>query len=78
MAGNIWEWTRSVYEGYPYPEQGEKRQMREDLDAKGVRVLRGGSFGNHQSSARCASRVNAEPDFRNRDSGFRVVVSPFL
>ena len=78
LSGNIWEWTRSVYEGYPYPEQGEKRQMREDLDAKGSRVLRGGSFGNAQDGARCAYRNYYGPGSRNDSYGFRIVVSPFL
>ncbi len=78
MSGNVWEWTRSVYEGYPYPEQGEKRQMRENLDAKGTRVLRGGAFFISQDYVRCASRFNLDPDYRNYYAGFRIVVSPFL
>jgi len=66
LSGNVWEWTRSVYEGYPYPEQGTKRQQREDLKAEGRRVLR------------CAARNGYDPGSRNGDLGFRVVVSPFL
>ncbi len=44
MSGNVWEWTCSLYGKYPYPEAGQKRQAREDLEAKGRRVVRGGSF----------------------------------
>ena len=78
MSGNVLEWTRSVYESYPYPESGEKRQQREELKAEGRRVLRGGAFSYSQSGVRCAARINFDPDFRLKLGGFRVVVSPFL
>ena len=78
MSGNVWEWTRSIYESYPYPEQGEKRQQREDLKAEGRRVLRGGSFDDGRSRVRCACRGDDEPVYRSRDFGFRIVLSPFF
>ena len=78
MSGNVWEWTRSIYEGYPYPEKGKKRQQRENLKTEGRRVLRGGSFGFGQYSVRCAFRHLNGPDFRDHLSGFRIVLSPFL
>ncbi len=78
LSGNVWEWTRSIYEGYPYPEQGEKRQQREDLKAGGQRVLRGGAFGYLQGSVRCACRSASGPVIRYFNYGFRVVLSPFL
>ncbi len=39
------------------------------------RVLRGGSFNNNQRNVRCAYRNNNNPDNRNDNIGFRVVVS---
>jgi formylglycine-generating enzyme required for sulfatase activity len=72
MAGNVWEWTRSVDKSYPYdPDDG-----RENLEAKGLRVLRGGAFVNDSGYVRCASRYRSSPDGRSRSRGFRVVVSP--
>ena len=76
MSGNVWEWTRSIYEGYPYPKQREKRQQREDLTAVGRRVLRGGSFGDNQVNVRCAARNYAGSDYRLNYYGFRIVLSP--
>ncbi len=73
MSGNVWEWTRSVYQPYPYdPQDG-----REQLDSKDTRVLRGGAFYFDERFARCAFRFNGNPDVRLDNIGFRVVVVPF-
>jgi len=72
MAGNVWEWTRSLYRDYPYdPADG-----REDLEAGGPRVLRGGSFNDNEWGIRCAYRNWNLPDNRSNYWGFRVVVAP--
>jgi formylglycine-generating enzyme required for sulfatase activity len=73
MAGNVWECTRSpYYKDYSYdPGDG-----REDLEADGSRVLRGGSFGSPVDAVRCASRL-WYPPLRYRSYGFRLVASPF-
>jgi len=74
MAGNVLEWTRSLYEGYPYdPSDG-----RENLEAsrRVLPVLRGGGFGNDVSNVRCAARGRwVSPDGWNGDIGFRLVVA---
>jgi len=42
------------------------------------RVLRGGAFNNNSRNVRCAYRNNNNPDNRNNNIGFRVVVSTFF
>jgi formylglycine-generating enzyme required for sulfatase activity len=72
MAGNVWEWTRSLYRDYPY----DSDDGREDLEAGGSRVLRGGAFYSFTRNVRCAVRnLGYSPSVRGRDFGFRVVVS---
>ena len=43
--------------------------------AESCRVLRGGSFNNDQRNARCAYRNRNNPNNRNDNNGFRVVVA---
>jgi len=38
------------------------------------RVLRGGSFNNNATNVRCANRNRNNPDNRNNNVGFRVVL----
>lgn len=80
LSGNVWEWTRSLWGGYPYPSETKERERRESLSAKGSRVLRGGAFDFGPELVRCAARYYSHPlpDSRLFDSGFRVVVSPFF
>ena len=69
MAGNVREWTSSLFSPYPYnAEDG-----REDLEAKGGRrVLRGGSFGSVQGNALCFFRLDLVPDEDWDPAGCRV------
>ena len=74
LAGNVWEWTRSIYEKYPYSITNK----REATYAEGNRVLRGGSYVNSDWVARCASRTDAPPNFKDKSYGFRVVIIPTI
>ena len=82
MAGNVWEWTRSLWGenptnpdfAYPYdPTDG-----REDLDAPNhiLRVVRGGAWCHEPKRARCAYRGRYYPEIKLDRRGFRVVVTP--
>jgi formylglycine-generating enzyme required for sulfatase activity len=77
MSGNVWEWTRSLYEKYPYPSPEKRRAQREDLTSSGPRVLRGGAFDDDPSYVRCAVRLRYDPIVHYGDFGFRVVLLPF-
>jgi formylglycine-generating enzyme required for sulfatase activity len=77
MSGNVWEWTRSLYKPYPYPDAGKDRHLREDSTREGLRVLRGGAFDYPSWGVRCAYRGRDIPDGRYGNIGFRVVLSPF-
>jgi formylglycine-generating enzyme required for sulfatase activity len=74
MAGNVWEWCSSLHMPYPYdPADG-----REDLEATGTRVLRGGSWLNASVEARTTYRLPPFPgDFILFDptDGFRCALS---
>lgn len=70
LAGNVWEWTSSLFRPYPYaPHDG-----REDPTAAGTRVLRGGSWGNSHSEARVTNRNGNAPVEPDDGMGFRLVL----
>lgn len=79
VAGNVWEWTRSVYDEYPYPTDKRSLLQRETLqrDDRKLRVWRGGAYYDSVNYVRCAYRDRSFPHIRSHDLGFRVVVSPF-
>jgi formylglycine-generating enzyme required for sulfatase activity len=79
LSGNVWEWTRSLWDkNYPYPESGKDLAERENLAAETntPRVLRGGSFYYDRSGVRCAARIRNYPYRWFNNIGFRLVVSP--
>ena len=67
MAGNVWEWTHSLYKDYPY-----KTDDRENTQATGERVLRGGSFYQKVMNVRFMHRNFHRPTAKVSDYGFRV------
>jgi formylglycine-generating enzyme required for sulfatase activity len=70
LAGNVWEWTRSVYKPYPYTA-GDGRERMESTEA---RVLRGGCWRAPAREARAAFRLAVAPFFDIlHPMGFRLV-----
>jgi formylglycine-generating enzyme required for sulfatase activity len=84
MAGNVWEWTRSLRSdgetnfAYPY----DAKDGRERLDATASRVLRGGSWIDSADGARCAYRGHGRSEGPPPQCGFpargpRPLISEF-
>jgi formylglycine-generating enzyme required for sulfatase activity len=87
LAGNVWEWTRSLWGqdlgrpdfGYPYdPEDQDREDRASDAPDPRLRVLRGGAFSNYQDYCRAAARFRINPHLRVVNVGFRLVWSPYL
>ena len=83
MAGNVWEWTRSLWGiewqkpdfGYPYDPSVAKREAT-DAGDEVLRVVRGGSWSGGLGGARCTYRDGLQPVGRLDELGFRVVLRP--
>jgi formylglycine-generating enzyme required for sulfatase activity len=57
MAGNVWEWTTSIFLPYPYPDnQVEREDVSPRRHGERLRVLRGGAWLLKPRVARCACR----------------------
>jgi formylglycine-generating enzyme required for sulfatase activity/tetratricopeptide (TPR) repeat protein len=72
MAGNVYEWTSSIYKDYPY----NATDGREDPNAPDDRVYRGGSWGQSKGKARSSVRQASTPVYDDREIGFRCAVAP--
>jgi formylglycine-generating enzyme required for sulfatase activity len=71
MSGNVWEWTRSRNQPYPYDPLDDRANLDEDA----LWVMRGGSYGDGPRLVRTTTRGAADPGARRAFIGFRVVVS---
>ncbi|MCI0518750.1 MAG: formylglycine-generating enzyme family protein, partial [Chloroflexi bacterium] len=82
MAGNVWEWTNSLWGQdaqkpqftYPYQAGDGRENLSAPEDVR--RVLRGGSFFSDAGHVRCAYRHRNIPSLRIGYLGFRLVASP--
>jgi len=70
MHGNVAEWTLSAYRPYPYVAS----DGRENADAAGKKVVRGGSWFDRPKRARSSFRLAYEPWQPVYNVGFRVVI----
>jgi formylglycine-generating enzyme required for sulfatase activity len=71
MAGNVWEWTSSRYQPYPYRADDEREDPGPGGD--GRRVLRGGAWVIGPAYFRSADRFKYTPRIASDFVGFRCV-----
>jgi formylglycine-generating enzyme required for sulfatase activity len=70
LAGNIWEWTRSVYAPYPYDSEDGREVLDDPADKRFT--LRGGSWFDRSIYLRAACRDHDTPDRHDDTVGFRL------
>ncbi len=71
MAGNVREWTNSLYKDYPY----QARDGRETVYSNESRILRGGCWFSSGGGVRSAYREGGSPDITWDFNGFRCARS---
>ncbi len=75
MSGNVWEWTSSLIEPYPY----QADDGREDTTVGERRVTRGGSFYYTHYQLTCTFRAPVGVNVTNPQNGLRLVFDhPFV
>jgi formylglycine-generating enzyme required for sulfatase activity len=71
MHGNVWEWTRSAYQPYPYNAVDGRNDVSE---AAPKRVARGGSWYDRPKRSTSSFRLPYRPYQKVYNVGFRVVM----
>jgi formylglycine-generating enzyme required for sulfatase activity len=79
MSGNLWEWTSSLQQAYPYVgDDGRENPsvVADSIDINAYRSIRGGSFTSPVSASiteflRASDRNSHSPGFSWFDNGFR-------
>ena len=75
MHGNVWEWCQDWLG--PYRNLSAKDPVQDSIKDKGVRVMRGGSWGKRiPQICSAARRFSGAPRSRDLDVGFRVSFRP--
>lgn len=68
MSGNVWEWTSTLYDAYPYDDA----DGREDAELPGLRVVRGGACCSYViADVRAGYRFAVDPFMADPNIGFR-------
>jgi formylglycine-generating enzyme required for sulfatase activity len=70
MAGNVWEWTSSVYQDYPYDPDDGREDIRNPSEKRFS--LRGGGWSNRSYYLRASGRIFNAPGNRDFFIGCRL------
>ena len=70
LAGNVWEWTRSVFAPYPY-DPADGREDTADPAEKSL-TTRGGAWNYHPITLRAAARDHDNPPDHFNNLGLRL------
>jgi formylglycine-generating enzyme required for sulfatase activity len=70
----MWEWCSTAWQEKAYLFQVQDEWARDYVNRTNVRVLRGGSWLSSEDHTRCARRDRHNPNNRNHNLGFRIVV----
>ncbi len=76
MMGDVWEWTDSVFDGYPGFTPYPYREYSEPFFGAGYRVLRGGSWATRPRVASPSFRNWDHPQRRQIFAGLRLAGDP--
>ena len=73
MAGNAWEWTRTLLKTYPY-DSGDGREIETEPPVTERIVMRGGGWYDDYGSVRSTLRFGGKPDLASDATGFRCAL----
>lgn len=76
MEGNVWEWCRDGYAGYPGGHVVDPMNGYDGPSAAMTRIIRGGGYGNTAGQLHSGSRWRVILTFAGPGTGLRLALTP--